>query len=134
MKIVPAPSKIEFKNDFCKTIPREKAEINSALESEEYVLTIDNESILIEGGSERALFFARQTLKQIEAQYNSLPICRIYDKPRFPYRAFMIDSARHMQEISEIKEIIDAMSLLKYNTFHWHLTEDHGCTSVFRFR
>ena len=126
MKIIPVPSKIEFKNQFVDSSPVEKETVNTGLENEEYVLTIDNDSITFEGGSERAVFFAKQTLKQIQAQYDKLPICKIYDKPRYPYRAFMIDSARHMQEIDDIKEVIDAMSLLKYNTFHWHLTEDQG--------
>ncbi len=126
MKIIPIPSKVDFKNKFIENIPGEKCEINTALENEEYILSINPEEIKIEGGSERAVFYAKQTLKQIEAQYDKLPECKIQDKPRFPYRAFMIDSARHMQEISEIKEIIDAMALLKLNTFHWHLTEDQG--------
>ena len=126
MKIIPIPSKIEFNNRFTDSRPEESVKINSAFENEEYVLSIDNSCISIEGGSERAVFYARQTLKQLDAEYEKLPICRISDKPRYPHRAFMIDSARHMQEISEIKEIIDAMACLKYNTFHWHLTEDQG--------
>ena len=101
MKIIPIPSKVDFKNKFIENIPGEKFEINTALENEEYILSITPEEIKIEGGSERAVFYAKQTLKQIEAQYDKLPECKIQDKPRFPYRAFMIDSARHMQEISE---------------------------------
>ena len=126
MKIIPTPTKVEFKNQFVEALPKEVTKINNELENEEYILSIDNDSISLEGGSERAVFYAKQTLKQLDNEYDRLPICKIYDKPKYAYRAFMIDSARHMQEISEIKEIIDAMSLLKYNTFHWHLTEDQG--------
>lgn len=43
-----------------------------------------------------------------------------------PYRGFMLDSVRHMQTIDEIKKLIDAIALLKFNKFHWHLTDDQG--------
>ena len=44
----------------------------------------------------------------------------------FEYRGFMLDSVRHMQSIEEIKKLIDALSILKINKFHWHLTDDQG--------
>ena len=44
----------------------------------------------------------------------------------FAHRGFMLDSVRHMQSIEEIKKLIDAISLLGFNKFHWHLTDDQG--------
>lgn len=44
----------------------------------------------------------------------------------FEYRGFMLDSVRHMQSIEEIKKLIDAIALLGFNKFHWHLTDDQG--------
>ncbi len=44
----------------------------------------------------------------------------------FAYRGFMLDSVRHMQSIEEIKKLIDALSVLEFNKFHWHLTDDQG--------
>ncbi|MBQ8783717.1 MAG: family 20 glycosylhydrolase [Clostridia bacterium] len=44
----------------------------------------------------------------------------------FEYRGFMLDSVRHMQTIEEIKKLIDAIALLGFNKFHWHLTDDQG--------
>ncbi len=44
----------------------------------------------------------------------------------FEYRGFMLDSVRHMQSIEEIKKLIDAVSVLGFNKFHWHLTDDQG--------
>lgn len=44
----------------------------------------------------------------------------------FEHRGFMLDSVRHMQSIDEIKKLIDALALLKFNKFHWHLTDDQG--------
>ena len=44
----------------------------------------------------------------------------------FAYRSFLLDSARHMQSVEEIKKLIDALALLGFNKFHWHLTDDQG--------
>ena len=44
----------------------------------------------------------------------------------FEYRCFMLDSVRHMQSTDEIKKLIDAISYLGFNYFHWHLTDDQG--------
>lgn len=44
----------------------------------------------------------------------------------FPYRGFMLDSVRHMQTVDEIKKLIDGISVLGFNKFHWHLTDDQG--------
>lgn len=44
----------------------------------------------------------------------------------FAHRGFMLDSVRHMQSIEEIKKLIDALAVLKFNKFHWHLTDDQG--------
>lgn len=44
----------------------------------------------------------------------------------FPHRGFSLDSVRHMQTIDEIKKLIDALAVLNFNKFHWHLTDDQG--------
>ncbi len=44
----------------------------------------------------------------------------------FEYRGFMLDSVRHMQTTDEIKKLTDAAAILKFNKFHWHLTDDQG--------
>lgn len=35
----------------------------------------------------------------------------------------MIDTGRHFASISELKEILDAMSWTKLNIFHWHISD-----------
>ncbi len=37
-----------------------------------------------------------------------------------------LDVGRHFFSVDFIKKYIDMMSMLKMNTFHWHLTEDQG--------
>jgi hexosaminidase len=50
----------------------------------------------------------------------------IADAPRFPYRGLHLDVGRHFAPVWFVKRYIDLMSRYKYNTFHWHLTEDQG--------
>ena len=54
------------------------------------------------------------------------PALTIQDKPRFPWRGLMIDSARHFIPLDVIRRNIDAMEAVKMNVFHWHLSENQG--------
>ncbi|MGI6745619.1 MAG: Beta-hexosaminidase [Firmicutes bacterium ADurb.Bin300] len=94
---------------------------------EGYTLRITDNGILITAGSEQGAFRAKTTLRQLAFSYrNCLPYLEITDSPRFSFRGFMIDSARHMQTIDELKTMIEAASLFKFNVFHWHLSDDQG--------
>ena len=55
-----------------------------------------------------------------------LPCVEIEDSPKYSWRGFMLDEARHFQGIKTVKKILDQMALLKLNRFHWHLTDDQG--------
>lgn len=94
---------------------------------ERYTLKITEDGICITAGSEAGVLRAKTTLRQLSFSHkNCLPILEITDFPRFPRRGFMIDSARHMQSVDELKLLIDAASLFKFNVFHWHLSDDQG--------
>ena len=74
---------------------------------------------------------ARQGLKyirQLQVLFDgSVPVCEFeYYSPAFGYRGFLIDVCRHFLSVEEILRIIDMMSLIGFNTFHWHLTDDQG--------
>ena len=127
MKIIPIPKDTAF-SDKCVEVKKTVTDIDNSLEKEEYILKVcENGTINISAGSESGIFYAKQTIKQLEKEYgSSLPVCIIRDKPDFEYRAFMLDCARHMFPIDEIKKLIDAMAFLKLNKFHWHLTDDQG--------
>ncbi len=51
---------------------------------------------------------------------------KIVDAPRFGWRGFMLDEARHFFGEKAVKQILDQMALLKMNIFHWSLTNDAG--------
>ena len=51
---------------------------------------------------------------------------QIEDWPRFKWRGLLFDVSRHFFSKAEVETVLDAMALHKLNTFHWHLTDDHG--------
>jgi hexosaminidase len=56
----------------------------------------------------------------------SAAAAHIEDRPRFPWRGLMLDSARHWMPLPVVKRNLDAMAAVKLNVFHWHLSEDQG--------
>lgn len=93
---------------------------------EGYEIRINKDKAVVSYKTEKGLFYAKQTLEQLQNSDGSYPFVKISDAPRFAYRAFMIDSSRHMQSIHELKTYIEAASKFKFNVFHWHLTDDQG--------
>ncbi|WP_299901117.1 beta-N-acetylhexosaminidase [uncultured Aquimarina sp.] len=102
---------------------------------EGYQLTISEKEVLIHSKDPKGSFYAIQTLRQLFPpcfENNScntplqLPVISISDAPRFSYRGMHLDVGRHLFSVKEIKQYIEILSLLKFNTFHWHLTEDQG--------
>ena len=123
--IIPQPNALRFTGGLC---PAQRPQIihDDTIAPEGYQLTIACGSILLRCSTERGRFYAAQTLQQLRNSDGFLPCCVISDAPRFSYRAFMLDSARHMQTVDEIKRLIDTAALYKLNTFHWHLSDDQG--------
>jgi len=101
---------------------------------DEYEMRIDADKIGIEGVSDEALFYGIQTLLQLlPADENSIsnhqfeiPQLAIKDYPRFQYRGMHLDVSRHFFGVNDIKKYIDYLAYQKFNTFHWHLTDDQG--------
>jgi hexosaminidase len=96
---------------------------------EGYRLTITPQKIII-AGKGAGLFYGIQTLIQLipaegMASIN-LPCVQIEDYPRFGYRGMMLDVCRHFFSVEFVKKYIDLMAMYKFNTFHWHLTDDQG--------
>ena len=101
-----------------------------------YNLTIDKKGVYIAGDNENGVFYGIQTLLQLAETSNlkpqtsnyklTLPQLTITDHPRFQYRGMHLDVGRHFFPVSFIKKYIDYLAAYKYNTFHWHLTEDQG--------
>ncbi|WP_027126687.1 glycoside hydrolase family 20 protein [Gelidibacter mesophilus] len=108
----------------------------SILNDEGYQLTISPKQIEIRAKTDQGAFYAVQSLRQLlPAEFEngsfskkniSIPCITIVDSPQFKYRGMNLDVGRHFFSVDFIKKYIDALAMLKMNTFHWHLTEDQG--------
>ncbi len=118
------PNKITYLGGETKIVPENtKASVDSSLGEEEYILIAENNETEIIGGSEKAVFYAKQTLRQLG---EISPCVKIEDKPAFGYRGFMLDTVRHIFSVEDTKKLIDAAASAKMNVMHWHLTDDQG--------
>ncbi|MBN1588016.1 MAG: beta-N-acetylhexosaminidase [Pirellulales bacterium] len=57
-----------------------------------------------------------------------VPCATIRDKPRFAWRALLIDPARHFWTIDELKQYVDYLALHKLNVLQIHFTDDSNWT------
>ncbi len=100
------------------------------LGKEAYRLTVTPAGVVIEAAHDNGAFYATQTLVQAvvkdAAGKPALPALRIDDAPRFGWRGLMLDPCRHFITPANMKRNIDLMAAHKFNTLHWHLTEDQG--------
>ena len=98
-----------------------------------YRITVDDGGILVTARTPRGAFYGSVTLSQLltpPGWTRGTPVevahGVIDDHPRFAWRALLLDSGRHYQNVADIKKLIDWMSLNKLNVLLWHLTEDQG--------
>ncbi|WP_160114542.1 beta-N-acetylhexosaminidase [Aquimarina sp. AU474] len=98
-------------------------------EDESYTLKITASKILLNATTDLGAIHGLETLLQLLTHNKTsffFPLADIADTPRFPWRGLMIDVARHYQPVHVIKRNIAAMSAVKLNVFHWHLSDDQG--------
>ena len=110
---------------------RIKFSLNEKLNEEEYILKINTNQITIEASNVTGAIFGFQSLYQLMNLNLKNGVVKlqnqlIKDSPRFKYRGMHLDVGRHMYPVAFIKKYIDGLAMLKFNNFHWHLTEDQG--------
>jgi len=107
---------------------------------ESYRLSVQPTSVTIDAESAAGHFWGTRTLLQLlppqaatgrrapigEKIAWTVPCVEISDRPRFAWRAFMLDEARSFHGLAAVKRMIDEMAALKLNVFHWHLI-DSSC-------
>lgn len=109
-----------------------------------YTLKVTDKKIDITGHDVQGVFNGIQTLIQLlptpnpiaigsqpriknqKLQTLTIPQLTINDYPRFQYRGMHLDCSRHFWSVDFVKQYIDYLALHKFNTFHWHLTDDQG--------
>ena len=98
-------------------------------DDESYQLEISTTQIKLTSPTTVGAMRGIETLLQLlsgDANGFYFPAVSISDKPRFPWRGLMVDSARHFQPMEVLRRTLDGMAAVKLNVLHWHLTEDQG--------
>ena len=124
-----------FSFDITSTAPDSAALaiVHSAMPEEAFSIEISPDKAVIAAGSQAGVFYALECLRQmlftatIASPKGAVLTCgKLEDAPRFTFRSFHLDSARHFQNIDVIKRMLRMMASCRLNTFHWHLVDSQG--------
>jgi hexosaminidase len=110
--------------------------IDDGLPAEAYRMETGPGEAVLTGGSDAGVFWAAQTLRQLlgvnafrrapVGAAEPVPALTIEDEPRFGWRGFMLDVARHFMPKDVVLRYLDLMAAHKLNVLHLHLTDDQG--------
>ncbi|KAI0823995.1 N-acetylhexosaminidase [Trametes gibbosa] len=95
------------------------------------IIPKDGSGASITANSTLGLFRGLTTFSQLWYEHAntvytvSAPVT-IEDRPAYPYRGLMLDTARNFFPVSDIKRTLDAMSWVKINQFHWHIVDSQS--------
>ena len=99
-----------------------------SLESNEsYSLKVSNPRCTLKAKSIWGALRGLETFSQLVHRNGSsyiVPKTIVKDFPRFKYRGFLIDTSRHYLPVSQIFQILDALTYSKFNLLHWHIVDD----------
>jgi hexosaminidase len=111
-------------------------ELTPSQAAEGYVLDAGRDGVNLRADTAHGLFNGIQTIRQllpasIESRTTApgpwtIPSVHIVDYPRYAYRGFMLDIARHFQTPETVMRLIDEASAYKINTLHLHVSDDQG--------
>ncbi len=148
-KLIPQPKKMELTGS-CFIAPGAYVKRDwitfkrkASIAKEGYKLSVTRGGITVWASDEAGEFYAMQTIRQLASEqlpYRNndtyaggdcghplcVPCCEIEDAPAFRWRGLHLDECRHFFGKETVKGILDQMANHKFNTFHWHLTEDQG--------
>ncbi|KAH7909672.1 glycoside hydrolase family 20 protein [Hygrophoropsis aurantiaca] len=101
--------------------------------SEEYALTIpeDGSAATLTANSTLGLYRGLTTFGQLWYYYGGetytlLAPIAITDAPAYPFRGLALDTSRNFYPMEDLLRTLDAMSWVKINTFHWHITDSQS--------
>ncbi len=104
---------------------------------EAYSLHASGRTLRLSASDRRGFLHGMQTIRQLLPQEIlsgevvsgvewRMPGLAIEDEPAFEWRGVHLDVGRHFFPVAFIKKVIRLLAFYKFNTFHWHLTEDQG--------
>jgi len=127
--LLPEPVDVVFTEGWCGNPDNLALDLNEAytkeLGNEGYRLKVTRKGVRIEAATEAGAFYAKQTLSQL-TKGGKAKCATITDYPRFSYRGFHLDVARHFFPKEEIFKLLDEAARYKFNNFHFHLTDNCG--------
>lgn len=103
--------------------------VQSMSEDESYGMDVSGESITLRAPTTVGVIRGLETVLQlVDADSTGffIPGVSIQDSPRFQWRGLLVDVSRHFEPVDAIKRTLDAMSAVKLNVLHWHLSDDQG--------
>ena len=134
-----------FLNSFIKSISGNELSVNAKknksilleikktekIGDEGYLLNVSPTHVSITANTKAGIVYGLQSLIQLLPQIRTnaalvVPCLNITDYPRFKYRGMHLDVCRHFFSADMVREYINLMASYKFNTFHWHLTDDQG--------
>ncbi|MDF1576224.1 MAG: family 20 glycosylhydrolase [Bacteroidales bacterium] len=98
-------------------------------DDESYSIQVTVNRIVVKAPEETGILYALESLLQLAVKQEGqwvIPVMRLEDHPRYPWRGLMIDACRHWIPREVIIRNLEAMAALKMNVFHWHLTESQA--------
>jgi len=108
-------------------------------DDESYQLQVTPQQIRLKADTSTGALYGLETFTQLldcpalsttstsaTAPHCQWPAVTIEDKPRFPWRGLLIDSARRFVPLAALKRQLQGMAAAKLNVLHWHLTDDQG--------
>jgi hexosaminidase len=132
---------LQVKNKPMAGTPAIRLQLNESpdavIGTEGYLLDVTTQGITLKANQPAGIFYGLQTIWQLLPPAAetagrvsntgwTVPCVNITDYPRFGWRGLMLDVSRHFFTKAEVKRYIDEMVKYKYNTFHWHLSDDNG--------
>ena len=95
------------------------------LGAEGYRLEVRDGRARVDAETDAGRFYAERTLSRLSAD-GPAPDVAIADRPRFAWRGFMLDVARHFFGVADVCRLIDRLADYKLNVLHLHLSDDQG--------
>jgi hexosaminidase len=105
-------------------------------DQEGYQLAVTSGGITITAPTTHGLFNGVQSLRQlfpasiesalVQSGPWTVPVVNISDFPRYTYRGFMVDIARHYESPATVEKLIDQASVYKINVLHLHVSDDQA--------
>jgi hexosaminidase len=127
--VLPSASSAAAKATLLVTTDHDSKAVQELGEDESYTLEVTPDGAKLRAPTTLGTLRGLQTFLQLVAitpEGFAVPVVRIEDQPRFPWRGLMIDASRHFMPVSVLKRNLDGMEAVKMNVFHWHLSDNQG--------